>query len=294
MNLAALPDDFPLLAIVNQKIAIQKMSIQEIGIPPDIKAIGERTYIRFALAQVSGNRVDQRYWRYLPYAMWLEPERCLSENAGLISEYLKIHLPQSLKVTSRSMKWAEPLFYTYLLNFKPNDPVFEEIAQATDHFFSSDAIAINTPLKKLALDLSLFKSGEGPYLVANSVLKSRLSLEGWVKQFGLWPDFVKTTFSLYAFMELLKIAKENRRQIDYVRLVFEWLSCIRGQFHDPVLRTILFDALLLPWAGLKPPEDLKKELYEMLILNFENPVENDQQWQGISVKAKDVFMSWGS
>ena len=100
MNLAKLPEDFPLLEIVAQSIASQSISIGKIGLPPDIFAVGERTFIRFSLAQLSGHEVDQRYWRYFPYAIWLEPERSLSTRTDYLNEYFEIHLPRSLKTVS--------------------------------------------------------------------------------------------------------------------------------------------------------------------------------------------------
>lgn len=292
MNLAALPEDFPLLASAAQSIASQKISIERIGLPPDIFGMGERTFIRFSLAQLSGHQVDQRYWRYFPYAIWLEPERSLSTRTDYLTEYFEIHLPRSLKIAKRAMKWAEPLFYVYLYHFKPNDAVFESLSQAAQRFFTSSAIKSGSPLRSLAQELNCFNTNDGPGLVAESVLKTKRGLTGWINQFDLWPGFAATPFAKCAFIELLKFPKEKRRQTDYIHLVFDWGIDAQNQFRYPEVKALFTDALLLAWKGVKPPEDLKTAMSAKLLSVIGDPRQDQESWQGSSAEAIQVLVGW--
>ena len=292
MNLAALPEDFPLLASAAQSIASQKISIERIGLPPDVFAVGERTFIRFSLAQLSGHQVDQRYWRYFPYAIWLEPERSLSTRADYLNEYFEMHLPRSLKIAKRAMKWAEPLFYVYLYHFRPNDPVFEKLAQTAQRFFTSGAIKSGSPLKSLAHELNCFNTADGPRLVAESILKTKRGLMGWVNQFDLWPGFTTTPFAKSAFIELLKFPKEKRRQTDYIHLAFDWGIDVHNQFRYPEVKALFSDALLLAWKGVKPPEDLKTAMSAKLLSVIGDPRVDQESWQGSSAEAIQVLVGW--
>jgi hypothetical protein len=292
MNLAALPEDFPLLASAAQSIASQKISIERIGLPPDIFGMGERTFIRFSLAQLSGHQVDQRYWRYFPYAIWLESDRSLSNRADYLSEYFDIQLPRSLKIAKRAMKWAEPLFYVYLTHFKPNDPVFEKLAQTAHRFFTSDAIQPGTPLYSLAQQLSIFKTAESPRLVADSILKTNRGLQGWMNQFDMWPGFADTAFAQSAYIELLKLPNEKRRELDFVNLAFDWGIDTQNQFRYPEVKVLFTDALLLAWKGVKPPEDLMIAMGAKLLRVIGDPRVDEGPWQGISSEAVKVMVGW--
>ena len=292
MNLATLPEDFPLLANAAQRIASQSISIEKMGLPPDIFAVGERTFIRFSLAQLSGHQVDQRYWRYFPYAIWLEPERSLSMRADYLSEYFEIHLPRSLKIAKRAMKWAEPLFYVYLYHFKPSDPVFEELAQTAQRFFASNAIKTGSPLKSLTQELNLLNTSDGPHLIAESILKTKRGLMGWINQFDLWSGFASTAFARAAFIELLNFPKEKRRQTDFIHLAFDWGIDAQNQFRYPQIQVPFTDALLLAWKGVKPPEDLKQAVSAKLISVIGDPRDDLGRWQGTSSDAVQVLVGW--
>ena len=292
MNLASLPEDFPLLAIATRSISSQKISIERMGLPPDLFAAGERTFIRFSLAQLSGHQVDQRYWRYFPYAIWLESDRSLSTRADYLSEYFDIHLPRSLKIAKRALKWAEPLFYVYLTHFKPNDPVFEKLAHTAHRFFTSDAIQSGTPLYLLAQQIGIFKTAESPQLVADSILKTNRGLQGWMNQYDVWPGFADTAFAQCAFIELLKLPKEKRRQLDFVNLAFDWGIDAQNQFRYPAVRALFVDALLLAWKGVKPPEDLMMAMSAKLVRVIGDPRAAQDQWQGISSEAVQVLLGW--
>ncbi|MBU3603336.1 EH signature domain-containing protein [Polynucleobacter sp. AP-Kaivos-20-H2] len=292
MNLATLPEDFPLLGSAAQKIDSESISIEKMGLPPDIFAVGERTFIRFSLAQLSGHQVDQRYWRYFPYAIWLEQERSLSARTDYLSEYFEIHLPRSLKIAKRAMKWAEPLFYVYLYHFKPNDPVFETLAQTAQRFFASSAIKSGSPLKSLTHDLNLLNASEGPYFIAESILKTKRGLMGWINQFDLWPGFASTAFAHAAFIELLKFPKEKRRQEDYIHLVFDWGIDNQNQFRYLQVQALFNDALLLAWKGVKPPDDLKAAMSAKLISVIGDPRAYPERWQGTSSDAVQVLLGW--
>jgi hypothetical protein len=262
------------------------------GLPPDIFTVGERTFIRFSLAQLSGHQVDQRYWRYFPYALWLEPERSLSTRADYLDEYFEIHLPRSLKIAKRAMKWAEPLFYVYFYRFNPKDPIFERLAQVTQHFFTGSAIKSGTALKSLTQELNCFNTNDGPHFVASSVLKTKRGLMGWIHQFDLWPEFASTAFARTAFIELLKFPKETRRQTDYIHLAFDWGIDAQNQFRYPELKTLFTDALLLAWKGVKPPEDLKLGMSAKLKSVIGDPRVDPEQWRGTSGEALQVLMTW--
>ena len=74
MRLATPPVDFPLLSLV-----LTQISGDKVGAPPDTRSIGERTYRRFESSNFTGDKVDQRDWRHVPYALWLDKNKELSK-----------------------------------------------------------------------------------------------------------------------------------------------------------------------------------------------------------------------
>jgi hypothetical protein len=287
MILALLPTDFPLLSHI-----LGQISGDKVGLPPDTRSIGERTYRRFELSGFTSNNIDSRDWRHFPYALWLDEEKGLSNQPSITKTYLREQLPEALKSARKPMKWGRPIFFTYLDHFRPNDSVFEKLAQAGHEFFTSDAVIANTPIKILSTELSLFKTNNGPRLVANSILKTKIGLSGWIAKFELWSGFIETPFSKFSFIELLNFPDAERRQTDYIRLVFDWGIGHRSQLRFPDVKAKFAEALLLPWRGGEPPNDLKNEIISVLMTTIGDPRITSQKWYGISVEAKQVFINW--
>ncbi len=287
MNLATLPVDFPLLSLI-----LEQISGDKVGLPPDTRSIGERTYRRFESSGFTGNNVDPRDWRHFPYALWLDEEKGLAIQSTITNTYLQEHLPQSLKTARRPMKWGRPLFFTYLDHFKPNDSIFEKLAQAGHDFFTSNAVVANTPIKTLSTELSLFKTNNGPRLVANSILKTKIGLSKWIGKFELWPGFIATPFAQFSFIELLKFPDAERRQVDYVRLIFDWGLTYTNQLRYPESKAKFAEALLLPWRSQQPPEDLKNEIIAKLLDTIGHPRLDQQHWYGVSAEAIQVLINW--
>jgi hypothetical protein len=190
------------------------------------------------------------------------------------------------------MKWAEPLFYVYLYHFNPNDSVFEKLAKTAQRFFTSSAIKAGSPLKSLAQELNCFDTADGPRLVAESILKTKKGLMGWVNQYDLWPGFTVTPFAKSAFIELLKFPKEKRRQTDYIHLAFDWGIDTQNQFRYLEVKALFTDALLLAWKGVKPPEDLKLAMSSKLMNVIGDPRVVPEHWLGTSSDAVQVLVGW--
>jgi EH_Signature domain len=287
MNLALLPTDFPLLAHI-----LGQISGDKVGLPPDTRSIGEKTYRRFEDSDFTGINVDSRNWRHFPYALWLSEERGLSKKSVLTNSYFLEHLPNAIGSARRPMKWGRPLFFVYLDCFNPKDEVFERLAQAAHNFFTSEAVIVNATLKKLSTELSLFRINAGPRLIAKSILETRLGLSGWITKFELWPGFIQTLFSKFSFIELLSFPDSDRRQTEYVRLVFDWGIGYGNQLRFPDTKAKYAEALLLPWRGGEPPNDLKNEIISRLLVTVGHPQIESQKWYGISAEAKQVFINW--
>jgi hypothetical protein len=190
------------------------------------------------------------------------------------------------------MKWGRPLFFVYLDHFKPNDKIFERLAQAANSFFTSEAVIVNATLKKLSTELNLFKTNIGPRLVAKSIIETRVGLSGWITKFELWSGFIETPFSKFSFIELLNFPDTDRRQTDYIRLVFDWGVGHGNQLRFPDVKARFAEALLLPWRGGEPPNDLKNEIISRLMATIGDPRITSQKWYGISEEAKQVFINW--
>lgn len=287
MNLALLPSDFPLLSHV-----LGQMSGETVGLPPDTHSIGEKTYRRFEASDFTGVNVDPRHWRHLPYALWLDRGEGLHKKSTLINSYFTEHLPQALESARRPMKWGRPLFFAYLDHFKPNDQVFERVAQAANSFFTSEKVIANVTLKKLSTELNLFKTNIGPSRVARSIMETGIGLSGWIIKFELWSGFIETPFSKFSFIELLNFPDSARRETDYIRLVFDWGIGYGNQFRFPDTKIKFAEALLLPWRGIEPPKDLKNEITARLIATIGDPRIESQKWYGISAEARQVFINW--
>lgn len=288
MNIALLPTDFPLLAHV-----LGQISGEKVGLPPlDPRSIGEKTYRRFEDSDFTGINIDPRNWRHFPYALWLSEARGLSKKPILTNSYFLEQLPKAMGSARRPIKWGRPLFFVYLDHFNPNDEVFERLAQAAHNFFTNEAVVVNTTLKKLSTELSLFRTNAGPRLVAKSILETKIGLFGWITKFELWSGFIQTPFSKFSFIELLNFSDAERRQTDYIRLVFDWGIGHGNQLRFPDTKAKYAEALLLPWRGMEPPNDLKNEIISRILSTVGHPQIESQKWYGISVEAKRVFINW--
>ena len=287
MMLATPPIDFPLLSLV-----LKQISGDRVGTPPDTRSIGERTYRRFELSNFTGEDVDQRDWRHFPYALWLDKNRELSKKTDLCDSYLNVHLPNALRTARRPMKWGRPLFFTYLEHFNPNTFIFEKLAKAANQFFSNDELIANNAIQALTKELNIFDTSKGPRLVANSILKSKIGLSGWINKFELWPGFIATPFCQFSFIELLKLPSNDQRQVEYVKLVFDWGVTFDNQLRYPEARVKFAEALLLPWRSENPPDVLKNELITKLIATIGDPRIEKQQWYGVSQEAVQVLIGW--
>jgi hypothetical protein len=287
MRLATPPIDFPLLSLV-----LTQISGDKVGVPPDTRSIGERTYRRFESSNFTGDKVDQRDWRHVPYALWLDKNKELSKELNICNMYIDIHLPNALQAARRPMKWGRPLFFTYLEHFNPNNSLFEKLAQAGHKFFSNDALVANPSIRALTRDLNIFNTSKGPGFVANSVLKSKVGLSGWINNFELWPGFIATPFSQFAFNELLKLANSERRQVEYIRLVFDWGLTFDNKLRYPESRVKFAEALLLPWREENPPDPLKNDIIAKLLGVIGDPRIDKQQWYGVSSEAIQVLINW--
>jgi len=302
MNLfAPLPPDFDQLAH-----AVRLLRGADFGVEPDLRTVGERTYAAFEAVGFQAHHspaLRQRHWRHLPYALWLSPERGLAQQPELLRHYGAVILPQALD-SRRPLHWGRALLHAYFQQFKPQDPVFGQVAQwAQDYFLHPriwQALAQTQAngLLRLLGPLRALEPGVGPQAMADDILAlpPERSLVQWQAQQGLTDHFWLNPFSQAAFVCATQAPLEVRRTPAYVKRLCEWALHAPGtaqqRFRYPVCRDELAWALLSPWFDTPPPPEMQHLLLAELLRLLGDPRQDTAGWLGVRREAIETASRW--
>ena len=295
-----LPQDFEKLAAA---ASVKRSS--NFGKDPDLRTVGERTYQAFAVVQFSplSDAPRQRDWRHIPYALWLQGDHGLHPHAPLTQHYLDIAVPDALQ-SRRPLKWGRSLLHTYLEHFRPEDALFQKLAQSAQRFFQDkrviDALLETQAggLTRLITTLDILDPINGPIQVANDLLTmpSEKTLLQWQEHHALTRGFWLNNFCRQAFAEALKAPEDVRATLPYINRMCEWAMHDAGtatqRFRYPIWRDEFAYALLSPWFEKSPPQEIKNFLLTKLLSMLGDPRHNHAGWLGVRKEAIETASRW--
>lgn len=286
MNFVDLPTDFPSI-----DKAIAGLLSEQLGPPPDMRSIGQRTYQAFINNQSNLDRIKTRDWRHLPYAIWLDDGGLINIPAA-IDRYLNKELPNAIEESKRPIKWCRPLAFTYIERYDPSNFLFKKIATHTKYLFDSEKLNSSSSIVDLVRKVNLFDLDEGPRKVAKSIATSKQTLRDWIKTHDLWASFSTSPFTEAAFSAFLQEPDDFRRSSEYINIVFEWAIEDTLSLRHPSLRSNLAEALLLPWKSGKPNDWTKNRLITFLLKHYGDPRIGKNLWYDVNPDAIKLFISW--
>ena len=290
MSFDNFPIDFPHITKASRELLFEPL-----GVPPDMRSIGQKVADAFALSRGDFDAIRPREWRHVPYALWMADGFGLVSNRSAVDRYLEVELPRALTDSRRPLKWGRPLVFVYIEKFNPADLFFQRLSKHTKEFFDSPKIVQNSDIVGLVRDLDLFDVERGPSRTADAIATSRRSFSEWVKLHGLWPSFGTSPFAEASFNAFLKVRDpldQVRRESEFVGVALGWAVNESDQFRYPASRIKLAEALLLPWRQTMPAEPLQNRIIAFLLKHYADPRIGKNLWQGVSLEAQQVFNKW--
>lgn len=301
---APLPLDFDQLAL-----AVRHPRDTALRPEPDLRSVGERTYSAFAevdfapLHPHAAFPPRARDWRNLPYALWLGAERGLHHHPALTHYFFDVAVPEALN-TRRPLKWGRALLHTYLQHFRPDDALFQQLAQCAHGFFAharvlhalSDTEAHG--LTRLLDTLQLLDPQVGPRAVAQDILDlpDEVRLVQWQARHGLTDGFWLNGFARAAFEHALHAPEHVRASAAYVRRLCEWALHAPGtaaqRFRYPLLRDAFAHSVLSPWFERTPDPGLQHTLLNEMLRTLGDPRHDHAGWLGVRQEAIRTASRW--
>jgi hypothetical protein len=283
-------DNFP-TGLPSIDKALATLLSDQIGPPPDIRSIGQRTYQAFVSSKANLDLIATRDWRHVPYAIWLN-DGGLVNMPNAIDQYLNKELPKSVSTSRRPLKWARPLAFIYIERYDPSDSLFRKISAHTKYVFESKQLDNSSKIVDFFRQTNLFDVDAGPKKVAISIATSKQTLKEWIKTHDLWESFGTSPFTEAAFSEFLTSDDDFRRSSEFINTVFEWAISDTLTLRHPALRPKVAEALLLPWRSGSPSEWSKNRIITFLLKHYGDPRLSKNLWHGVNSNAVSVFISW--
>lgn len=272
--------------------AVDSLLAEPVGPPPDTRSVGEKTLVAFNSNSKNLDAVRPRDWRHVPYALWLDAHQGLHTNLDAVDRYIYSELPKALDEARRPMKWARPLFFTYVEKFNPRDAVFKRLAEHAGKFFDSPKFPSSPGLINFVRTSNLFHLTEGPKQIAKSIQASKKDIRTWVANNELWPSFLSTPFAEASFHAYLNVTDDIKRSIEFINTTLDWAVESPKNLRYSSSRARLADALLLPWRNGQPSDQVKSKLIAFLINYYDDPRIKKNLWQGVSAESIQVLISW--
>lgn len=287
MSFKDFPTELPFLTK-----ALQNLLSEPFGPPPDMRSLGQKTYDTFKENSNDLDLIRKRFWRHVPYAIWLGENEGLTNSPLILKRYFEKELSNSLEDTRRPLKWGRPLVFIYVEKFMPDDQSFINLSKHADAFFKSPKIDNSSSIVGLVRSLDLFDYKNGPKNTAFSIVESRRTFKDWINIHELWPSFGTSPFAEAAFNEFLQSKDDLRRTNEYIDSLIEWSTNDQKTHRYPSSSIKIAEALLLPWADSGPNEVIKSKVMGYLLHHYKDPRIAKNLWHGVSKEALKVFISW--
>lgn len=286
-----LPPGFPALE------AIAKMADGSIPPPPDLSSIGEKVYRTckgLSAAQMPDVRASTR--RRIPYAMWLDAQRDINTEAGVVGWYYSNLRDLEINGTSRTKRSLAPLFHTYVARFNPADPYFIRLADnlkdVAQRCLQKDSAVLR--LSALHTQFNFFEPKIVGSRVAEAVLSSPhpAGVDGWFESIGLWSGFKASALGMHFFASALQLSAMTFRDSQAIGQLMAWTRAIGGKALSADLKAQLANALLKPWLNADPSEELKRSIGDFCVQILGDPRFEGFGWAKVDPAAKAILLRW--
>lgn len=277
--------------------AIAKMSDGSIPPPPDLLSIGEKVYRAckgLSQEQVAGVRASTR--RRIPYAMWLDAQRDINTEPGVVGWYYTNLRELEISGTSRIKRSLAPLFHTYVARFNPSDPYFVKLA---DHLRDLAGKCLRDDIALLSLgalhsEFNFFEPRLVGNEVASSILSSpsRVGVDAWLESIGLWPGFKVSALGMHIYASALELPSDVFKQSISISQLMAWTRSVGGQALSADLKSRLANALLKPWLNGDPSEEIKRSVGDFCVQILGDPRFEGFGWAKVDPAAKAILLRW--
>jgi len=265
--------------------------------PPDLSSVGEKVYracVGRDQAQMSSVRASM--CRRIPYAMWLDSNRDINTEAGVVGWYYNDLRGLQIKGASRTKRSLAPLFHTYVGRFNPVDPDFVKLAdnlRGLAQRCTQEGIA-TMRLADLHTRFGFFEPRLVGQTVAAVVLSSpqRGGVDGWFESVGLWPGFKTSALGLHVFAAALQLPATTFRSGEAIAVLMEWTRSISKDAIPATLKAQVANALLKPWLSQEPPDQIKRIVGDFCIQTLGDPRFDGFTWSGVDADAKALLLRW--
>jgi hypothetical protein len=283
-------DNFPTQLPSIEK-ALTTLLFDQLGMPPDMRSIGQRTYEAFLSNQSNLALIKSRDWCHVPYAIWLD-KGGLYNMPKAIDHYLNQELPNAISTSRRPIKWCRPLAFSYIERYDPTNSLFRKISAHTKYIFELEKLDNSSKIVDFFRELNIFDVDEGPKRVALSISTSKQTLKEWIKKHDLWESFDTSPFTEAAFKAFLETNEDFRRSHEFLNTIFEWAINDILALRHPDLRASLAEALLLPWCSASPSEWTKNRIITFLLKYYDDPRISKKLWHKVNKSAVSVLVNW--
>lgn len=276
--------------------AVATMGQPTIQTPPPMEEIGLRLRRIYQSSRESGYAgLSVNDVRKLPYAYWLQDERPLPEtDPDLVRLYWEEYLLAGVQGSSRRGKrWLTPLFFVYCASFDPADSVFAAYARRLAATLAKASGPFAAHMQGLQSQFEFFVPGQAPRRLAERFfMDARGTPDLYLSEMLLWPGFSDTRLGRAVFAAGLTLAPEALRTQEVVTRLLQWSKRLAVPVSQTELRVPFADALLKPWSGRQPPDDVKKTLLAFFIRTYGDPRTMRIRWEGVSEQALAVLLRW--
>lgn len=237
------------------------------------------------------HQLAKRTLRVIPWLLFDVPDKTLiplADVSGFLLSYLK-HIGD----IKYEKCWCI-LYYILMLKFPISHELFKYFLATVRESIatSKDEKARNINIKSQQFSLL---ENDGPEKFIR-LINSEDSFNQHLKKAALTGELQTGQFAFYAYNEWLALLQERIRQISNPISIIEKVlidSITKdNQFIFPSCKNALLEALLIPFSFRPASEPIKQLLKPFIFHYFKDPRMDTSRWATVSVKAKDVFLSW--
>lgn len=235
--------------------------------------------------------LSKRTLRVIPWLLFEVPENNLIPLAyvpGFLSSYLK-----HIRDIQYEKCWCV-LYYILMLKYPIAHESFRYFLETIRAAIrvSTDEKVRNIHSKTQAYSLL---ENDGPETFIR-LLPSSHSFNQHLKNAGLTGELQTGQFSYYAYNEWLALLQEkiqtSNNPLSLIEQALIDSVTTDNQFIFPSCKNAFLDALLIPFSSRAASEPIKQLLKSFVFYHFKDPRMDTSRWVNVSVKAKDVFLSW--
>jgi hypothetical protein len=276
----------PLLAQAVRR-TLKRLSDRDAAAPvADLAEVQRR--LRQAVTDGTMHLVSAGDRRLAPYCLWMGERPYLADERAFMTGFLGWTAASPTRGATRA------LIRVYLSRFDMELPGFAEIATALRGLVER----WNWEWRDRARGCAIFDPREGPGKVAALALTAGPGVLKTLDDLGLEGPFATSAFATAALAKAAaQIDAELRRPthgadiVARIEAIARWI-CPAGKLRHQAMLGRVAEALLLPWCGRTPPDDIRRSIQDTLVGHYGDPRLMPKSWRSVSEQARRVVLSW--